>query len=100
MAAMLSDGSPVPVTTEGWADAMRQAILALHRGGGISDVGDLRKLLAARPLHYLGRDWEDVIGDARAFVARVDQMVPRWPFDLRPTAVPLVPAVPNAREPA
>ncbi|OYZ15622.1 MAG: hypothetical protein B7Y35_06020 [Sphingomonadales bacterium 28-64-96] len=78
MKPLLSDGRLVPETVSGWAGAMGVTLAALAREPLLSDLGDLRKLLQHRPIHYLGSDWEQLVANARAYIDAVEKSL--WPL--------------------
>lgn len=79
MMAMLSDGRHVPVQLGPWAREMRDVLIRLQAGPKFADVGDLRKLMAFRPLHYMGRDWDAAIEQAAIWLDRAERALPAMP---------------------
>lgn len=69
---MLSDGTKVPANLPAWARRMRSTVISLGNRPTLSDVGDLRKLLACRPLEYLGSDWEQLVCDSAVWLASIE----------------------------
>lgn len=76
MNVLLSDGRQVPVSLAPWAREMRDCLIRLQAQPKLVDVGDLRKLLAYRPNHYLGGDWEGVIERAALWIDRAERALP------------------------
>ncbi|MBU6167085.1 MAG: hypothetical protein KGQ52_13305 [Alphaproteobacteria bacterium] len=93
MMMLLSDGRPVPVSLQSWTLEMRDCLIRLQVQPRLADVGDLRKLLACRPVHYLGSTWEVVIEQAGRWIDQAERGLSPLPFAalaLAQSAAPLV----------
>jgi hypothetical protein len=97
MNVLLSDGTQVPVTVPGWARAMRSALAALAAKPTLCDVGDLRKLLQWRPVHYLGRDWEQLVADCFGYLGSIELSLEPLAHGGQAAGDPLEPEQPNLR---